>query len=82
MLAAAAGPGGMACPLPSHLCRRAGDTDREGVEGLDAADIIAATPEKLDAVTRSAMRFFADIGLVLIGGWVRRAGRRGGADVL
>ncbi|PRW56253.1 putative ATP-dependent DNA helicase HFM1 isoform A [Chlorella sorokiniana] len=48
-------------------CRElTGDTDREGLEDLDSADIICATPEKFDAVTRSGMRFFADIGLVLI----------------
>ena len=40
------------------------------MDSLDTADIIAATPEKLDAVTRGGMRFFSDIGLVLIGGWV------------
>ena len=65
------------CPAAPHqpstlLCSCAtctGDTDREGLEGLDSADIICATPEKFDAVTRSGMRFFADIGLVLIGGW-------------
>ena len=38
------------------------------MEAVDGADIICATPEKFDAVTRSGMRFFADIGLVLIGG--------------
>ncbi len=55
---------------PIYTC--AGDTDHEGLEGLDSADIICATPEKFDAVTRSGMRFFADIGLVLIGGcWNR-----------
>lgn len=44
------------------------------MEGLDAADIICATPEKLDATTRCGMRFFADIGLVLIGGcWRSKA---------
>ncbi|KAL4421686.1 hypothetical protein ABPG77_010630 [Micractinium sp. CCAP 211/92] len=51
-------------------CRElTGDTDQEGLEGLDTADIICATPEKFDATTRSTksgMRFFADIGLVLI----------------
>jgi hypothetical protein len=42
------------------------------MEGLYAADIICATPEKFDAVTRSGMHFFSDIGLVFIGGccWV------------
>ncbi|KAL4457640.1 hypothetical protein ABPG75_012505 [Micractinium tetrahymenae] len=48
-------------------CRElTGDTDQEGLEGLDTADIICATPEKFDATTRSGMRFFADIGLMLI----------------
>lgn len=45
----------------------AGDTGQEGLEALDAADIICATPEKFDSATRSGMRFFADIGLMLIG---------------
>ena len=53
-----------------HPHAPAGDTGHEGLEALDSADIICATPEKFDAVTRSGMRFFADIGLVLIGGWV------------
>ncbi|PSC72871.1 putative ATP-dependent DNA helicase HFM1 isoform B [Micractinium conductrix] len=48
-------------------CRElTGDTGHEGMDSLDTADIIAATPEKLDAVTRGGMRFFSDIGLVLI----------------
>lgn len=55
-------------PLAPPAAPAAGDTDQEGMEGLDAADIICATPEKFDAVTRSGMRFFSDIGLVLIGG--------------
>ena len=64
---------------PPHFsaARLAGDTDQEGLEGLDSADIICATPEKFDATTRRGMRFFADIGLVLIGkgqAWAR-AGR-------
>lgn len=62
---------------PAHFIRQPctsapappeGDTDHEGLEGLDTADIICATPEKFDAVSRGGMRFFADIGLVLIGG--------------
>ena len=57
----------LACPTLLPHCA-AGDTNQEGMEGLDAADIICATPEKFDAVTRSGMRFFSDIGLVLIGG--------------
>jgi replicative superfamily II helicase len=47
------------------LC--AGDTGHEGLPELDTADIICATPEKFDSATRSGMRFFADIGLVLVG---------------
>lgn len=63
-------------PAPSPTrATCAGDTDREGLEGLDSADIICATPEKFDAVTRSGMRFFADIGLVLIGGCCSRSCR-------
>ncbi|KAL4857947.1 ATP-dependent DNA helicase MER3 [Chlorella vulgaris] len=51
----------------STPCRmRAGDTGQEGLEALDAADIICATPEKFDSATRSGMRFFADIGMMLI----------------
>ena len=56
------------CCCAADAAPAAGDTDQEGMEGLDAADIICATPEKFDAVTRSGMRFFSDIGLVLIGG--------------
>ena len=52
-------------PQPIPL---AGDSDHGELDGLDSADLVCATPEKFDSATRrSGMRFFADIGLLLIG---------------
>lgn len=48
-----------------------GDTDYEDLIGIDNTDIIATTPEKFDSMTRKhrnrgGMRFFNEIGLVLL----------------
>ncbi|KAF6135019.1 hypothetical protein GIB67_014068 [Kingdonia uniflora] len=48
-----------------------GDTDSYNTKNIQEADIILTTPEKFDAVTRyrikdGGLRFFSDIGLLLI----------------
>lgn len=53
--------------LPGSPVLLAGDTGHRALPELDTADIICATPDKFDSATRSGMRFFADIALVLIG---------------
>eukprot|EP00887_Chlorella_sp_A99_P002756 scaffold6.g2756.t1 len=48
-----------------------GDTDQEDIQDLGQADILACTPEKMDAMSRKhrnqgGLSFFADVALVLI----------------